>query len=231
MLVVLGGPLLYFVKPRIPVSRTSQRRPISFSFMKTPTFWILQVGNIIESLGFFIPNVYLPSYARTIGLSSIAGTVAVSLFNAMSVVSTVIMGSLTDRIHVTTVILISTLGATLSVFVLWGLTMSLPLLCIFSLIYGLFAGGFTATWPGIIREVRKKDDTAEVGLIFGMLAAGRGVGSVVTGPLSEALLSEKIWLGRAELGYGTGYGGLIVFTGVTAMLGGFGWVGRRAGWI
>lgn len=136
-----------------------------------------------------------------------------------------------DHFHVTTVIIISTVGATLSVFLLWGLSASLPLLCIFSLAYGLFAGGFTSTYTGIIQEVKKVDSRAELGLVFGLLAAGRGMGSVVSGPLSEALLRDKPWTGAAFAGYGTGYGGLIVFTGVSAMLSGVSWIARMFGWI
>lgn len=37
------------------------------------------------------------------------------------------------------------------------------------------------------------------------------------------------WGSRSR--YGTGYGGLIVFTGVSAMLGEFGFIGRRVGWV
>ncbi|KAL2044944.1 hypothetical protein N7G274_002719 [Stereocaulon virgatum] len=231
VLILLAGPLLLFVKPRTPVSPTSCRRPISLAFIKTSTFWALQTGNILQGLGFFMPNIYLPSYARAIGLSSIAGTVTITLFNTMSVFGQVIQGALSDKLHVTTVILMSTIGATLSVFLLWGLSASLPLLCIFSIMYGLSAGGFSSTWTGATQEIRKRDDNAELGMVFGLLAAGRGIGSVVSGPLSEALLSDQPWRGEATLGYGTGYGPLIVFTGITAMCGGFSWVGRRAGWV
>lgn len=79
--------------------------------------------------------------------------------------------------------------------------------------------------------MKKIDDRAEAGLVFGLLAAGRGIGSVGSGPLSEALLSNRPWVGDAFLGYGTGYGGLIVFTGVSAMLGGMGWIGKRVGCV
>lgn len=229
VLFTLVGPLLYYVKPRLPVSPTYHSRRLHYGFLRTSTFWILQIGNILESLGFFIPNIYLPTYARTLGLSSLSGTVTVSLFNTASVFGQVILGFLSDRLHITTVILISTVGATLSVFLLWGFSTSLPLLCIFSLVYGLFAGGFTSTYTGSIQEVKRADDRAEAGLVFGLLAAGRGIGSVVSGPLSEALLSERPWVGDAVMGYGTGYGGLIVFTGVSAMLGGMSVVGRTVG--
>lgn len=231
VLFVLVGPGLYYLKPRLPVSPTSPTRRLYWGFLRTPTFWILQTGNILESLGFFIPNIYLPTYAKVLGLSSVSGTVTVSLFNTTSVFSQVILGFLSDRLHITTVILISTIGATISIFLLWGLSTSFPLLCIFSLVYGLFAGGFTSTYTGSIQEVKKADDRTEAGLVFGLLAAGRGVGSVVSGPLSEALLSERPWVGDAKMGYGTGYGGLIVFTGISAMLGGMSWVGRRVGWV
>lgn len=171
-LVLLSAPLLRYVKPRIPLSMASHPRHFDFAFLRTSTFWILQAGNILESLGYFVPGVYLPIYARTLGLSSIAGTITISLFNTTSVFGQIIIGSLVDRYHVTTVALISTLGTTFSVFLLWGMSTSLPLLCIFSLAYGLFAGGYSATWSGIIQEVQKKEGGAETGMVFGLLAAG-----------------------------------------------------------
>ncbi len=109
--------------------------------------------------------------------------------------------------------------------------MSFPLLCIFSLVSGLSAGGFTSTYIGSIQQVKTIDDRAEAGLVFGLLAAGRGTGSVVSEPFSEALLSEQPWVGDAMLGYGIGYGVLIVFTRVSAMLGGMDWLCRRVGWV
>ena len=83
--VVLSAPLLFYVKPRIPLSLSSRPRQLDITFLRNSTFWILQIGNILESLGFFIPNIWLPTYARSIGLSSLAGTVTVMLFNATSV--------------------------------------------------------------------------------------------------------------------------------------------------
>ena len=149
------------------------------------------------------------------------------LLNTMSVSGQVLLGILIDRMHVTNVILISPIGDTLSIFGLWGLAASLPLLCVFSLSYRLFAGGFTSTWICVIREVQKREKRAEAGPVFGLLSAGRGIGSVLSGTLSAALLNNKLWARGAGLGYSTGYGGLIVFTGVSATLGDVSWMGEE----
>jgi len=44
--------------------------------------------------------------------------------------------------------------------------------------------------------------------------------------VSEALVRSRAWTGEASGAYGSGYGSLIVFTGITAALGGVGVVGR-----
>lgn len=246
-LALLSLPLLYFIKPRIPLPSTSQpppsssspstpppppRRNLNYRFILTPSFLILQTGNILQSLGFFMPNIYLPTYAAAVGLPPQAGAAALALANATSVCGQIALGALSDRLHITTVIALSTGGAALSVFVGWGLAAaSLPLLCVFALVYGVSAGAYTASYTGMIRAVRASDPRAEPGLVFGLLAAGRGVGSVVAGPLSEALVGGKRWEGEAAGGYGTGFGPLIVFTGVSALLGGVSVLGRRVGWL
>ncbi|KAK8074815.1 Major facilitator superfamily transporter [Apiospora hydei] len=76
---------------------------------------------------------------------------------------------------------------------------------------------------------KKKYGPVDTSMVFAWLAAGRGIGNVVSGPLSEGLLDGLPWLGRAAGGYGSGYGGLIVFTGVTACFGGASYIWRRAG--
>ena len=51
---------------------------------------------------------------------------------------------------------------------------------------------------------------ADIGAIYGLLGVGRGLGNVVCGPLSDVLL-------RGSTGkYGSGFGPLVIFTGVTA---------------
>src|SRR5437762_5559070 len=78
LLVLLSTPLLYFVRPRLPVLQTSARRKVSYAFVLSPTFLLLQVGNILEGLGYFILSIYLPSYAQADGFNSKTGALTVS---------------------------------------------------------------------------------------------------------------------------------------------------------
>jgi len=230
MLFVLLAPLLLFFKPRIPLSQASQTRSFDVSFVKMSSFSILQLGNVIESFGFFIPAIYLPSYARDLGAGSFLSTLTLILLNGAGCLGCVVMGSLVDRYHVTTCVLISTIGSTLAAFLLWGLSGSLAPLYIFSILWGLFAGCWASIWPGIMRDVQRKKENADSGMVFACLAAGKGIGNVASGPLSEALIRSGYWRGAA-LGYGSGYGPLIVFTGVTALCGGCSVAARRVGWL
>lgn len=84
----------------------------------------------------------------------------------------------------------------------------------------------------MIKRVQASCDSADANIVFGCLAAGRGVGSIVSGPLSEALIAAGGSLQESgSLAYGSEFGSLIVFTGCTALVGGFSWVARKAGLI
>ncbi|KAJ6178204.1 hypothetical protein N7519_008665 [Penicillium mononematosum] len=209
---VLAAPFIYFHKPRLPVRKTVDYQRLNFRFLMTRIFCVYQLGNIIEALGFFLPGIYLPTYARSIGATDFLSSLTVTLLNLASVFGSVTMGHLADRYHAITCITISTVGSTLAVFFLWGFASTLPTLFVFSIAYGLFAGCYSATWAGITHEVRRVDPSADATMIFSVIAFGRGIGNVVSGPLSEAIVSVDSWKGSAVAGYGSGYGLIILST-------------------
>jgi len=59
--VVLSAPLLYFVKPRVPISQASSVRRFNLDFVFSRKFFYLELGNILEGLGYFCPQ-HLPPY-------------------------------------------------------------------------------------------------------------------------------------------------------------------------
>lgn len=137
----------------------------------------------------------------------------------------ILLGALTDKYDVTNVILAATIGSVVSVFLIWGFSTSIAPLYVFSIVYGVFGGGFSSCWAAIVKRVQSKDPRADSSLVFCLLAAGRGIGSIACGPLTDALMrGGKDW--DAAAAYGMGYGLLIIFTAITALLGAIPCVGR-----
>jgi MFS family permease len=157
----------------------------------------------------------------------------IAVLNTASVPGVIIFSTLSDRYHVSDVILMSTLGSAISVFTLWGLSSSSnaqPLLITFAIVYGFFAGGFTATSAGMIRELRivAPPGAVDLGSVVGLWSAGRGLGNVVCGPLSEALLKGGAGkMGRKVFAYESPYNLLVIFTGTTAVLAITPWITRK----
>ncbi|KAH8195106.1 hypothetical protein TruAng_010726 [Truncatella angustata] len=230
-------PLAFFVKPRLPYSAATHTRPFNMRYVLTRFFALHQIANTIQATGYFLPSIYLPSYARReFGASTFSSALTVLLVNIASTIGCVIMGSMTDKLHTTTCIIISAVGVALSVFLIWGLSSSLPVLYLFCVMYGLFGGCWTAIWPGIMREISRKGELSgqyvDSTMVFGWLCVGRGIGNVISGPLSGSLLSAgSAWAGHVSAGFGSGYGGLIVYTGMTALVGGSSFIWKRLGFL
>ncbi|CAG7994410.1 unnamed protein product [Penicillium olsonii] len=225
------SPALVFMKERVPHHQTPQGpTKLNLRFFKSPALWILLLGNVIQSLGFFIPTFYMPSFAASQGWSTLSGTVAIALFSAANVVGATLMGWLVDRYHVTFALNICAVGTVMAIFLFWSFAVYKPIFYIFACLYGVFAGGFPATWSGCSDVVRRRY-RVETGMIIALFTAGKGIGSVVSGPVGSSLVASDTWKNQAGFSYGTGYGYLFVFCGVTASFTAIGWVGKKCGLV
>lgn len=222
-------PLTIYVRPRLPVAQVTNRRKFDLAFLKNKSFLLLQLGNIFEGFGYFVPAIYLPTYARSLGASSTVSALTLILINIATVFGCVGMGTIVDRFHVTTCVFVSTVGSTLAVFLLWGFSTNLALLLVFCAVYGLFAGSYTTTYPAVMKAVRSKEQSIDSMMVYAVLVAGRGIGNVACGPLSEALLRSGD-VGDKGL-YASHYGPLVLFTGISAALGGVSCFGRMLKWF
>ena len=126
--------------------------------------------------------------------------------------------------------LVSVIGQMVAIFVFWGCTTNQAMLYIFAIFWGVFGGGYSATWSGCIPVMRRSRDGSrgrdfDVGTALSLLATGKGIGAIVAGPISTRLLETQThW--HARFAYGTDYGMVIVFAGATVSLGGTAWVAR-----
>ncbi|RDA95629.1 hypothetical protein CP533_1142 [Ophiocordyceps camponoti-saundersi (nom. inval.)] len=223
---LLTLPVLMFMKPRLPLPATPVARHISWHFARSSIFWMMQVGVLAQAVGYRMPATYLASYAAELRLSEVAGPLLLALFSLSSVPGSVVIGILGDKVSASKAVLVSSLGSALPVFLSWGLSLHFANQIVFALVFGFFAGGYSSTWSGMVAQVQQSGPSADSSIVHGMLLGGRGLGFVLSGPVSGVLLSVKGRLTDEPLGYGTVYGPMILFTGITAIIGAWGpfWV-------
>ena len=131
-----------------------------------------KAGNTLQGLGFFIPLLYLPSKSLSSRGSNTALTISSiriksrlfaiqflpscpPLFSFSTVFGLLFLTTLSDHsVSAYTILAISTIGSAFASILLWGLAASsLAQLISFALVYGFFAGGFTAVYAATAKEL------------------------------------------------------------------------------
>ncbi|KAG7007423.1 hypothetical protein G7Y79_00010g029240 [Physcia stellaris] len=190
VLTILTGPCLPLLKGRLPPSHSDIDRKTNLSFLKRPLFYFFALSGFFQGLGFFYPLIYLPSYANALGYKSSVGALLLALVSLAQVFGQIGNGWLSDkRVSVQTLAFVLPSLTCIATLTLWGLGRSLPPLIIFSLLYGFFGGGYVALWPKM-GQTLGNDPT--IGFVtFGIFSFLKGVGNVITGPISAALLLKQ----------------------------------------
>jgi MFS family permease len=215
------------------VASTSRGRKIPWQFLKHRTFWIYSIATLLQSAGYGIPQTYLSEYARNVSaLSPTFSTLLITLINIPGIFSSTFFGFLSDnkhfRLSAPTVTGISALSSALAAFLFWGLAAhdSIALLVLFAITFGFFASAYSATWGGVMNDMEKdaarRNEAVDSGVLYGLLNGARGIGYVSGGLLSVPLIKAGNTAPIGELGYGTTYGPLIIFTGLSLAFGGWG---------
>ncbi|KAJ3801192.1 MFS general substrate transporter [Lentinula aff. detonsa] len=195
-IALLVVPLLPFIKGRLPESRNRAMGPTprgrgNVEWKKSVSFWVLVVANTFQGFGYFVPIVWLPTFASDLNLSSTSSSVALALLNCGSVISRLATGYLSDKVN-PWLLGFSTLASTSAVtFILWGLlSYNLAGLLSFGLAYGILAGGWSSSWNGFTKPLSASDPNLSTTL-FGILLFSRGMGNIFSTPISSALTSLK----------------------------------------
>lgn len=180
-----------------------------WGFLRVPLFWIYTMSNLAQGLGYFFPALYLPSYATAIGMTATKGALLLSIMSVAQVLGQLSFGYLSDRrFSVTVLTLASTSVSAVAVLALWGLARKFAVLCVFTVVYGFFAAGYTAMWARMGTTVAS-DGTAAFAA-FGLFNFGKGLGNVLAGPISAGLLLNSV----EPFKYGAGrYKAVILFAG------------------
>ena len=54
------GPLIPFLKGRLPATITSEYKPLDLKHLKSWLFFAVCLANFVQALSYFIPLIYLP---------------------------------------------------------------------------------------------------------------------------------------------------------------------------
>jgi MFS family permease len=214
---------------------SSRSRKIPWEFLKHRTFWIYSIATLLQSAGYGIPQTYLSEYARNVSaLSPTFSTLLITLINIPGICSSTFFGFLSDnkhfRLSAPTVTGISAISSALAAFLFWGLSErgSIALLILFAISFGFFASAYSATWGGVMNDMEqdaaRRNEALDSGVLYGLLNGARGIGYVSGGLLSVPLIRAGSTTAIGSLGYGTTYGPLIIFTGLSLAFGGWGLV-------
>lgn len=234
-IVLVTGVAGMAIIPNLPSSarRTPRRTP--WHFLKHKTFYVYAIANLIFSIGYAIPSTYLSSYASDIlGLSTFTSALMITLFNAPGIVSSLGFGILSDKfgLSASSNTLISAVGSSICAFLLWGIVSNriLGVLIAFSVCFGFFAGGYSSTWAGSIRQMEKEaadnNEAINTGMLYGLMNGARGIGYVASGLIGVELLNVGAVQQSEGSAFGTKYGALILFTALSCVFGGWGFLWR-----
>ncbi|KAI8139342.1 major facilitator superfamily domain-containing protein, partial [Fennellomyces sp. T-0311] len=150
--------------------------------------WIIQ--GPIQMGGLYIPYTFLPSYATHIGLSDIQGSAAISLICGANFLGRIGIGLSADRLgRLNALILTCTLSG-LSCFLIWIPAYNFASLVVFSIIYGLFSGGFGSTCPSITSFLVGMDDYPTVISLLNTLCALGSLASTVASGIESISSAE-----------------------------------------
>lgn len=198
-------PGILLLRPRLPASHNAALRRIDLRFFKKPLFWVFMMSNIFQGLGYYIPSLYLPTFATSIGLPRSMGALILAVNNLATVVGQLGFGHLSDRYpNVHHLLFATTFVSAISAFCIWGFASSLAPLLVFAFLYGSFAGAYVIFWSTFGTMLSEDPQP-----VYSLMAFGKGIGNILTGPISAGLLAQP-----ATSGYGEGkFGPLIIFLG------------------
>ncbi|GJE97512.1 MFS general substrate transporter [Phanerochaete sordida] len=220
-LVVCLLPAAYFVRPRLPERRahaSTKPKRVYHPWMRDRRMWLFLVINVLQGLAFFVPLTWLPTFATALGLSESQASATLTLVNATSVVSALTAGWLSDRCNVWMLAFVSIMLTSVATFTLWGLaSFSFAGVLVFSVAYGLTAGGWSSMWYAFVRPI-SEGDTAVSTTLFGLLLFTRGLGNIASTPIATALQQTRIVAlrvdGAPRLGFevaGGQYAAMVVY--------------------
>lgn len=85
------------VIPCSPETKDTLREMLDFSLFKDPIFIVFSTSNLLTSIGFNIPYVYLVPKAKELGLEVTTATMLISIIGATNTIGRIVLGYVSDK--------------------------------------------------------------------------------------------------------------------------------------
>ncbi|KAH0834963.1 MFS general substrate transporter [Lanmaoa asiatica] len=247
-LLVLLFPCLTFIRPRLPDLQVHTGRsvyPIAASSitLRNRAWWTLLAANVFQGFAFFVPLIYIPAdfqspvFSSTLNLDSALSSLAIALLNGFSSAGPILVGFLSDYFTPWPIAFILSTLSLLCTVVFWGVIGDVVGVMLFSVTYGFVASGWSTLWSSFVRQISREDPSLSMSM-YGILMLTRGLGNVLSTPVSTALAPVQslstVNDGGARQGFALDDGRfacLIAYIGVcysaTMLVSVVGWVGKK----
>ena len=211
--VVVSGPALVLLKPRVVRKNAVRAGHGTLQFVTDKTFWLFAIAVFLQGIGFYLPAIFLPSFAHALSLSHAQGALLLALCSLAQVTGQMALGQLSDKVDMHILTSLSAGVPATAAFLLWGPAKSFAPLAVFALLYSGFGGGYSVLWSRVTTYM--SDDPGTAMVIFGIFSFERGFGNMLAGPISTWLLADTTNISDYGLAR---YSAVIQFVGVTMAL-------------
>ena len=185
--LVTGGPAAFFIKERVHARRSYD---IDWTLFKDPAFCCLFASGVIGVFSAYAPPFFLPTVAKSLGLSHSVSAGVVACFNACMAIGRLTSGLACDRFGSINTFLFTMALNGITMFVIWAFASSLGILLLFSIINGLANGAFFVALPTAVGRLAGERRGA-VSLTITGWTPGLLAGNPIAGVLIDALGADK----------------------------------------
>jgi len=168
-----------------PENPPDKKKLIDFSLLREPSFMVFCFSSFMCLVGFFVPFIYLPDFARKHELSNNQGAFLVSIIGITNTVGRVVCGYISDKrwidaLKIYNVALI--IGGSATIAVPW--LNSYPLLAAYAAVFGFSVAAYVSLCAIILIEFLGLEKLSNS---FGFLNMFRGIATFIGTPVAGFL--------------------------------------------
>ena len=148
---------------------------------------LLYASSFLCSVPLFVPFVFLPAFARDLGVSAVSSAALIGVIGIGSVCGRLGLGTLADRLGLIGLYLLCFLLQALS-YAIWLGAHSYLTLVIFALVIGTGYGGYSALAPTVLALFF---GTRNLGALVGTLYTSNAFGTLIGPPLAGFIIDRR----------------------------------------